>query len=58
MGHLILDMMGAKIGDRSQVELGEILNFGNLVQLQLVIVVINIGLKMHGSQFYFASEIN
>ena len=39
-------MMGAKIGDRSQVELGEILNFGNLVQLQLVIVVINIGLKM------------
>lgn len=37
-------MMGAKIGDRSQVELGEILNFGNLVQL--VIVVINIGLKM------------
>lgn len=49
-------MMGAKIGDRSQVELGEILNFGNLVQL--VIVVINIGLKMQGSQFYFASEIN
>ena len=51
-------MMGAKIGDiRSQVEiLGEILNFGNLVQL--VIVVINIGLKMQGWQFYFASEIN